>query len=52
MTTKQAAKILKDFNKWRRGAKPYDRLPYDLGHTPTEIGLAIDVAVKQLTKTK
>jgi hypothetical protein len=50
MTNQQAAKILADFNKWRRGDKPYDsplkEFPFDVAR----IGLAIDLAVEALKK--
>lgn len=42
MNTKEAVAILKAHNKWRRGA---DIAP----DSPTQIGLAIDVAIKTLT---
>ncbi len=38
MTHKQAIKILKQFNKWRRGGK--GKMP-----NPKAIGLAIDAAI-------
>lgn len=53
MTTTEAAKILAEFNHWRRGEPPYDwsddpakrkELPY----TPTQIGEAIDAAVEAM----
>lgn len=49
MTNTQAAKILADFNRWRRGAGPDpDEI---LKVSPKDIGIAIDLAVKKL-KTK
>jgi len=42
MTTAKALEILKHHNVWRRG------LVDDPKYTPTEIGQAIDVAIKHL----
>jgi hypothetical protein len=50
MTAKQAAKILTDFNKWRRGEKPYNNVIIALPFGAVEIGVAIDLAVKELKK--
>ena len=53
MTPAEAAKILVEFNRWRRGDPPYDwsadpakrkELPY----TPRQIGEAIDIAVQAM----
>ena len=48
MTAAQAAKILTDFNKWRRGDGKYTDVisPFDV--SPKDIGIAIDVAIKKL----
>lgn len=43
MDTKQAVKIVTNFNKWRRGAK----LPQP---NPTDIGIAIDIVLMELKK--
>jgi hypothetical protein len=43
MTTKKALKILKHHNIWRRG------LIDDPKYTPTEIGEAIDIAIKHIS---
>jgi hypothetical protein len=52
MTAREAAKILREFNKWRRGEKPYaDAVVTDyFKFTPTEIGQAIDRAVLSLER--
>jgi hypothetical protein len=47
MTIKEAAKILKEHNEWRRGKD----VPIEKMHTPTEVGVAIDVAVRELEKS-
>ena len=44
MTPQEAVKILKAYNRWRRG----DVEKYH--NTPSEIGIAIDVAIKELEK--
>lgn len=54
MTEKEAAKILTDFNAWRRGEAPYDHLMHT-AHFETstkDIGIAIDLAIKKLTPRK
>jgi hypothetical protein len=43
MEKKEAIKILRYFQKWRRGA----RIPMP---DPKEVGLAIDTAIKELRK--
>lgn len=50
MTPIEAAKILAEFNRWRRGEPPYDwsddpTKRKKLQYTPQQIGKAIDVAV-------
>ena len=57
MDPKLAAKILAEFNKWRRGDGAYgftdDPKDYkDCPYTPTEIGKAIDIAIKVLEHAK
>lgn len=48
MTAKQSAKILKDFNEWRRNDAPaYVSMPCQ-----KKIGQAIDVAVEVLSKNQ
>lgn len=49
MTPTEAAKILAEFNKWRRGEPPYDwsadpTKRKELPFTPMQIGEAIDTA--------
>lgn len=51
MTTKQAAKILRDFNKWRRGEEPYNNIIKTFPFDVVVIGQAIDVAVKLCSGT-
>lgn len=53
MTTTEAAKILAEFNKWRRGEPPYNwsddpKKRKELPYTPKQIGEAIDVAVEAM----
>lgn len=43
MTTRQAIKILKRFNRWRRGEEMPD---------PKQIGLAIDKAIEVMEQGK
>lgn len=51
MTNTQAAKILADFNRWRRNKPPYDKgVPSFCKYTGVDIGLALDLAVKALKK--
>ena len=56
MTPTEAAKILAEFNHWRRGEPPYDwsddpKKRKELPYTPQQIGEAIDVAVSCLNKS-
>jgi hypothetical protein len=44
MTRKEALKILHIYQKWRRGSKTIP-MPH-----PKEIGIAIDVAIRELRK--
>lgn len=49
MTPTEAAKILAEFNRWRRGEPPYDwnddpKKRKELPFTPMQIGEAIDTA--------
>lgn len=46
MTKTRAAKVLREHNKWRRGAYDIPR------HNPREIGQAIDFAVAHLSRRK
>lgn len=46
MTTARAARVLREYNEWRRG----DHAPCDPSYTPAEIGMAIDIAVEVLSK--
>ena len=53
MTPTEAAKILAEFNRWRRGEPPYDWSDdpanrKDLPYTPKQIGEAIDIAVQAM----
>lgn len=48
MKIKKARKVLEDFNKWRRDSS--SEIPSYKIHTPKDIGIAIDVAVKHLKK--
>ena len=53
MTPAEAAKILAEFNKWRRGDPPYDWIDdpakrKKLTYTPKQIGEAIDIAVRAM----
>lgn len=52
MTDRDSAIVLREFNKWRRGEKPYaDAVVTDyFKFTPTEIGQAIDRAVLSLER--
>jgi len=43
MTTKEIIKTLKTFNEWRRGSN----IPQP---DPTELGKAIDLAIKELSE--
>ena len=44
MSTHEAAKILTEHNRWRRGQSPYDQSPSS-PHSPQIIGEAIDAAI-------
>lgn len=45
MTRKEALKILHTYQKWRRGKNNDISLP-----TPKEIGIAIDIAIRELRR--
>ena len=49
MTNAEAAKILRDHNRWRRGEDEYCPVGVEPPHPPKKIGEAIDHAVKVLT---
>ena len=44
MTVREAVKLLSQFNKWRRSDRPV------IMPNPTEVGIAIDVAIRELNK--
>jgi hypothetical protein len=45
MTTNQAVELLKKYNDWRRGAET--EMPH-----PSEIGLAIEIVIKEIKSRK
>ena len=45
MTTNKAIELLKKYNEWRRGAE------VEMPH-PSEIGLAIEIVIKEITSRK
>jgi hypothetical protein len=45
MTTNKAIELLKKYNEWRRGAE------VEMPH-PSEIGLAIEIVIKEITTRK
>jgi hypothetical protein len=52
MTNKQALRILRDYQLWRRGKYPFDEMGHVFEYTPKEIGEAIDVAIKELSDVR
>ena len=50
MKTKQALTILREFQRWRKGIEPYNEAGAKIPYSPSEIGLALDVAIRILSR--
>lgn len=50
MNEDNAIQIVEEFQKWRRGEKPYDYFPCEMPYTPKEFGEAIDILLKMVKK--
>jgi hypothetical protein len=50
MTIEEAAKVLKAHNEWRRDATEHPPPTTRNMQRPSDIGIAIDIAVKELTR--